>query len=129
MLPKSVLVIDDDREICLSLGALLSSWGIKVTIAEDGIGALHKLQKQPVELLLIDYRLPGGNGVDLYQRLQSNTNFIRLPVIFMSGFPQSEIDPNCGLMNRVGFLSKPIDPKQLREAIEALFPDNPPQAA
>ena len=125
MLPKSVLIIDDDREICMSIGALLRSWGIKVIIAEDGLGALRKLQQDAVELVLIDYRLPGGNGVELYERLQSNSNFLQLPVIFMSGFPQSEIDPNCGLMNRVGFLGKPIDPKQLRQAIETLFPDPP----
>ena len=128
MLPKTVLIVDDDREIALSLGALLRSWGIRVLSSEDGLAAMQLLQRETVDLVLIDYRLPGGNGVDFYQRLQSNSKFMGLPAIFMSGFPRSEIDPNVGYMSRVGFIPKPVDPKVLREAMESLFggPDSKP---
>jgi putative two-component system response regulator len=65
---RSVLVVDDEEPIRRLLGYLLQSHGYPVLLATNASEARHKLNGQPIALMLCDVNLPGESGMDLVRR-------------------------------------------------------------
>jgi DNA-binding NtrC family response regulator len=78
----SVLVVDDDGDVCEMLSELLSQAGYDVRCAHDGEEAWADVQRDPPDLILSDIRMPKLNGVDLASRLVSGGYLT--PIILMS---------------------------------------------
>src|SRR5215216_6025330 len=101
----SVLVVDDDGDVCELLSELLSQAGYDVRCAHDGEEAWADVQRDPPDLILSDIRMPKLDGIDLASRLISGG--YRTPIILMSA---SHLD-------RVGvsaaFIRKPFGCDQL----------------
>jgi len=79
-----ILVVDDDRSNCLILSKLLSLRGYQVDVAYDGPGALELVDRRLYALALIDYRMPGMNGVDLYRRIREKRP--HMVGVFLTGY-------------------------------------------
>jgi CheY-like chemotaxis protein len=78
----SVLVVDDDGDVCELLSELLSQAGYDVRCAHDGEEAWADVQRNPPDLILSDIRMPKLDGIDLASRLISEG--YRAPIILMS---------------------------------------------
>ena len=78
----SVLVVDDDGDVCEMLSDLLSQAGYDVRCARDGEEAWADVQRNPPDLILSDIRMPKLDGIDLASRLISRG--YRTPIILMS---------------------------------------------
>ena len=65
-----LLVVDDDRTNCQILSKLLGRRGYEVQIANSGREALELLERQDFDLALLDYQMPGMNGVELYKHMK-----------------------------------------------------------
>ena len=78
----SVLVVDDDGDVCEMLNELLSQAGYDVRCAHDGEEAWANVQRDPPDLILSDIRMPKLDGIDLASRLISGG--YRTPIILMS---------------------------------------------
>jgi DNA-binding NtrC family response regulator len=79
-----ILVVDDEPTICNLLARLLRKEGMLVEIAHDGKSALDALQRQPPDLLLLDYRLPDMTGQDVL--LEARSLLPGLPVIVITAY-------------------------------------------
>lgn len=79
-----VLVVDDDTELCDNLWELLREQGFRVALAHDETAARHCLQSAEVHVVLIDMRLPNGNGADVFRMVQSSSP--RSKTILITGF-------------------------------------------
>jgi CheY-like chemotaxis protein len=66
----AILVVDDDHDTCASLSDIISDLGYRVDVANDGPTALDLSRRQPYGLALLDYKMPGMTGVELYGRLK-----------------------------------------------------------
>jgi DNA-binding NtrC family response regulator len=78
----SVLVVDDDGDVCEMLSELLSQAGYDVRCAHDGEEAWADVQRDPPDLILSDIRMPKLDGIDLASRLVSGGYLT--PIILMS---------------------------------------------
>jgi DNA-binding response OmpR family regulator len=78
----SVLVVDDDGDVCEMLSELLSQAGYGVRCAHDGEEAWAIVRRDPPDLILSDIRMPKLDGIDLASRLISGG--YRTPIILMS---------------------------------------------
>jgi two-component system response regulator HydG len=67
---SSILVVDDDQDICLLLSKFLTKNNYAVTVAYTGDEALKLLRINNYELILCDYKLPDFNGVELLQKVK-----------------------------------------------------------
>ena len=67
---QSILVVDDDKDICTLVSNFLGKKGFSVTVAHNGDDAVGKLKKEEFALILCDYRLPDTNGVEMIQRVR-----------------------------------------------------------
>ncbi|MBI3890834.1 MAG: hybrid sensor histidine kinase/response regulator [Candidatus Wallbacteria bacterium] len=110
--PPHILVVDDDPGVRLVLRAYLEST-YAVDEAEEGQQALDLMIRQPVDLILLDVKMPGLSGYDLCRMLKSRTGEEFLPVLLLSALDQQE-SRNEGLAAGADdFLSKPVDRKEL----------------
>ena len=108
-----ILVVDDDEDIRLSLGQLLSAAGYSVETASDGQDALDRLVRgSKPGLLLLDLRMPRKSGEDVRNALRKSVTLVDLPVIVLSAYLEA---PPPGA---VAWLKKPVKPSLLLSTIE-----------
>jgi CheY-like chemotaxis protein len=66
----SVLVVDDSQGICQTMSMILKRKGFDVECAGDGPSAIEMTRKRPFDVVLLDIRLPGMDGVELFRKLK-----------------------------------------------------------
>ncbi len=116
-----VLVVDDNATNRVIVEHHLAAWGVQPVSAAGGWEALGMLRDadaagQPFDLMLLDYHMPGMNGVELSRRVQADSTLCRVPRILLSssGRLHGEEAAGAGL---AGTLAKPVRARQLYEAI------------
>jgi PAS domain S-box-containing protein len=117
---KTILVVDDDADVCASMADILGCEGCNIITTHSGIEALRYLRQRPVDLVLTDVVMPDMDGYDLFQEIQ--TNRPELPVVLMTAFYYDKDhvikrSKSSGLKDVI--YKKPIDPNRLIELIDA----------
>jgi putative nucleotidyltransferase with HDIG domain len=120
MLAKTLLLVDDEPNILNALKRLLRRDGYTILTASSGEEGLEVLNKQPVGIIISDYRMPAMTGIEFLSRVKElYPDTIR---IVLSGF--SDLDTVTDAINQGNiykFISKPWDDAQLRTVIEEAF--------
>lgn len=76
-----VLVIDDDAELCASLWDILREQGFRVSVAHDADQAAQRLQEQAYQVVLIDMKLPRGDGAEVFRLVRQTSPQTRTVLI------------------------------------------------
>jgi DNA-binding NtrC family response regulator len=117
---KSILVVDDEKEIRESLRLILQYAKYDVHFAEDGQSALSQVAALPLDLVLLDIKMPGMDGLEVLRRIKEIE--ADLPVVMISGHGTIETAVEATRMGAYDFLQKPLDKDKLlivvRNAIE-----------
>ena len=90
---ETILVVDDNKEIVYSISELLKYEGYQVIKAYDGMEALEALEKEKIDLILLDVMMPRLNGLSALMKLRQKS---RIPVIILSAKTE-ESDKVSGL--------------------------------
>jgi len=115
------MVLDDDEPIRQSLLKLLQTEGYDVVLAADGLEALGELDRRPVDLLLLDLKLPTRSGWDVFEEVSSANPL--LPVIVITGKDkQSAMAMAAGVG---ALMEKPLDVSLLLMTIAELLVEHP----
>jgi CheY-like chemotaxis protein len=113
-----ILIADDDRMSTMMLGRTLEQWGFEVVVAHDGVAAWERIiGDEPPELAIVDWMMPGLDGIELCRRIRSTT--LRSPVyVILLTARTSRQDLVAGLeAGADDYLTKPFDPDELRARI------------
>jgi CheY-like chemotaxis protein len=117
-----ILVVDDDRQTRLKLTRELESRGYVVSAVDGGDGALQALAKESFDVILLDILMPKMDGIEVLERLHTDTTRNTPAVIVISALEDSEKMQRCRQLGARDYLTKPIDPELLAarvaEAIE-----------
>ncbi len=108
---KTILVVDDEKSVRDSLKMVLEFESYDVQFAENGQEALHQLAAAPVDLVLLDVKMAGMDGLEVLQRLREKR--IDLPVIMISGHGTIETAVEATKLGAFDFLPKPLDRDKL----------------
>ena len=84
MLKTRVLTVDDEGHILELLKYNLESSGYEVVQAETGEEALEIIEKEKIDLVLLDLMLPGIDGLEVLKRIRTNETYKRLPIIMLT---------------------------------------------
>jgi len=103
----SVLVVDDNRDLGMLTSEMLVERGFRVHIAFDGESALAKIKKQPYDLMLLDYKLPGITGITVLEK--SHQLRPNLKTIMISAFGSESTRVRAKKLGAYAFLNKPFD--------------------
>lgn len=117
---RTVLVVDDDPDIVDSVREVLERFvpGVQVATAKSASAGLALLRALHVDLVLVDYKMPGRNGLEFLERAQELEP--GLPVILMTGFGSVDVAARAVNRHRVqGFLPKPFDAVVLADTVQA----------
>lgn len=119
---KRILVIDDDPTVLKTVREFLSD-DYDVAVARSGSVAYRYLEKNPVDLVLIDYEMPGEKGVSVLQNIHKIPFSINVPAIFLTGAADSHTVFQIFTVKPKGYLLKPVDKNKLLSKIkEVLYP-------
>ncbi|MEE8271999.1 MAG: response regulator transcription factor [Alphaproteobacteria bacterium] len=115
---QSIALVDDDRNILTSVSIALEAEGFDVRTYADGDEALRGLTSRPVDLAVLDIKMPRMDGMELLTRLRKVT---AIPVIFLTS-KDDEVDELLGLrMGADDYIKKPFSQRLLIERIRALL--------
>jgi adenylate cyclase len=115
--PSRILVVDDNASNRDLLTRRLQRQGHTVLQAEDGAGALALVEKEALDLVLLDLMMPGISGYDVLASLKSNPRFREIPVIMISALSELDSIVRCIEAGADDYLAKPFDPTLLRARI------------
>ena len=118
---SSVLVVDDDEQVRDFVCAALRRSGFEAVSSPSGEDALTLLETRTVDLVLIDVQMPGVDGFDTVRVLKSKPAHARIPVLFMSGFPEKNRVLFASQTGAVDFLTKPLDLKLMLGKVTAIL--------
>lgn len=115
---RTIALVDDDRNILTSVSNALEAEGYNVLRFADGEAALHSLQAQPADLVVLDINMPRMNGLNLLQRLREQSN----PLAIFLTAKADEMDQVTGLRQGADdYITKPFSHRLLIERIRALL--------
>ncbi len=122
--PDRILVVDDDARIRDLLKRYLTQEGRDVLLAEDGRSLNRLLQRETVDLIVLDLMLPGEDGLSICRRLREAKD--RTPIIMLTA-KSEDIDRIVGLeVGADDYLGKPFNPRELLARIHAVLRRRPP---
>lgn len=114
----TIALVDDDRNILTSVSMTLEAEGFDVRTFVDGYAALGGISARPVDLAILDIKMPRMDGIELLSRLRRQ---FKMPIIFLTS-KDDEVDEILGL--RLGaddYIKKPFSQRLLLERIRTLL--------
>ena len=105
-LSKRILVVDDDQGILDSFEVLLGD-RYDLVKAETGYEALRILETNPPQLMFLDIRMPGLDGIDVLKRLQEDRR--RVDVVIITASDQEKTEKEAKSFGVIDYLKKPLD--------------------
>jgi two-component system response regulator ChvI len=117
-LARTIALVDDDQNILTSISMSLEAEGFDVDTYTDGAKALEGLADHPVDLAILDIKMPRMDGMELLNRIRRTS---QMPVIFLTS-KDDEVDELLGLrMGADDFIRKPFSQRLLLERIRTLL--------
>lgn len=117
---KRLLLVDDEKDVCQGLGALLEARGYQVELAYDGQEVMDRLLQAPQpDLVVLDFSMPELDGAEVLRRIKAQSSLTDLPVLLATA---SSIDL-ARVPRATGLLRKPYPREVLFAMIEKLLQD------
>ncbi|GAC1388811.1 MAG: hypothetical protein NVSMB31_03570 [Vulcanimicrobiaceae bacterium] len=117
-----VLIADDDPAICTLIDTVLKKGPYDIVTCNDAESALVAVNReQTFDIIICDFMLPGISGIDLIERLRSDSRTKRVPILMISGHTNYAMDGRARTAGANMFLNKPFTISQLRTAVMQLL--------
>jgi DNA-binding response OmpR family regulator len=115
---KRILIVDDERDIVKALMIRLQGAGYEVVTAYDGAQGIFMAHKEKPDIILLDIRMPAGNGFSVAEKLKQSHSTSPIPIIFLTGSPERNSEEKAMTLGARFYIRKPYDPEELLDAIK-----------
>ena len=120
-MPYSVLVVEDEPNIVLSLQFLMKQAGFSVRVAEDGAKAIQELSKEIPDIVLLDIMLPKMDGFSVCEAIKADTKFKNVKIIMLSAKSRDADRKKALALGADDFVTKPFSTKDLGKRVKELL--------
>jgi DNA-binding response OmpR family regulator len=117
----SVLVVDDEASIVLSLEFLMKQAGYRVRIAHDGEAAMAAVVEEPPDLILLDAMMPKRDGFDVCQTIRANPQWAATRIIMLTAKGR-DVERDKGLaLGADDYITKPFSTREVVDRVRQLL--------
>lgn len=114
-----ILVVDDEQDTCANLQDILTDLGYQVDVAYDGQSALKLVEQHPYDVALLDLKMPGMDGLELYRRIKKLR--AGTVAIIVTAYATSDIAQDARQASAFEILPKPVDLPRLLELVDQVL--------
>jgi DNA-binding response OmpR family regulator len=120
-MPRSILVVEDEPNIVLSLQFLMKKEGFDVRVANDGEAALQEVRQRAPDLILLDVMIPKRDGYDVCQTIRANPGWRNIYIIMLTAKGR-DVDREKGLsLGADDYVTKPFSTRDLTEKVKQIL--------
>jgi CheY-like chemotaxis protein len=118
-IPRKILMVDDEPDVRMLLKARLASNGFQVLEAADGSSGIRIAETEHPDLILLDIRMPGIDGIEVYAALRQRPATQGIPIVFLTALSEGmspglmQLDPRRSYW----MVGKPYEPAELLTVI------------
>ncbi|MCM8796273.1 MAG: response regulator [Candidatus Omnitrophica bacterium] len=116
-----LLVVDDDKDVTITLSHMLARAGYEVVVAFDGEEALRKVAEENPDVILLDLIMPKLNGFEVLKEIRARYKDRWRPVIIISAQAELETMKKCYDMEADHYLSKPCSIENILQGIRTMI--------
>lgn len=117
---RHVLLVEDELNIIEAIRFLLSREGWRVDTHSDGLTAVDTIKQMRPTLVILDYMLPGRNGLDILTELRDDADFANLPVLMLTARGQTRDRERAEKAGASRFMTKPFSNTEVITAVRDL---------
>ncbi|MCF7887407.1 MAG: response regulator [Candidatus Omnitrophica bacterium] len=121
---KKILICDDNLDLAKSVAMRLKASGYEVFLAGDGFQSVSLAHQKNPDLIILDIKMPAGDGCTVYKNLQSSINTKLIPVMLFSALPISEVKEKTKQLGAADCLTKPCDLSELVSKVQKILNDS-----
>ncbi len=111
-IPVKVLIVDDEKDFVEMFSMRLQTEGEKVSFAYSGQDALNILEKQPIDVVILDIKMPGMDGIDTLKEIRKKHPLVE--VILLTGHGTADTAVKGMKLGAFDYLMKPADFDEIR---------------
>jgi DNA-binding response OmpR family regulator len=124
-MPRSVLVVDDEPNIVLSLEFIMKQAGFEVRVARDGDEALGAIEASPPDLVLLDVMMPNRDGYDVCQTIRANPAWKGIHIIMLTAKGR-DIEREKGMaLGADDYITKPFSTREVIARVQQFLDTEP----
>jgi two-component system response regulator CpxR len=123
--PISVLLVDDDEELCALLGRAMQREGLEVTAVHDAVAGYQRATSERWSMVILDVMLPGGNGIEVLEKVRAAS---RVPIIMLTARGEERYRIRGLELGADDYVAKPFSARELVARIRAVLRRMPEQA-
>jgi DNA-binding response OmpR family regulator len=121
---KTILIVEDDRDIAMGMTLRLQASGYSAFCATDAASGIEVALKHHPDLILLDLGLPNDNGFVMLKNMETMDALSSVPVIVVSGRPKEVYQQASLLAGAKAYLQKPVENEELMAAIRNVLPQH-----
>jgi DNA-binding NtrC family response regulator len=116
---KTILIVDDEKDLCTVLSDSLSQDRYRVITAFNGETALQLVMKEKPDLMLLDIKMPGMDGIEVLKHLRRMKN--KISVIMFTAFGTLETARKAMKLGAYDYITKPVDLFLLKSLVKEVL--------
>jgi DNA-binding NtrC family response regulator len=122
-LTRRIMIVEDEPNVRFVFRTALESDGHMISLLEDGEKALRWLEREPVDLMLLDLQMPGIGGMEVLRRLRGAGSDV--PVVVITAYDSVPNAVEAMKLGAIDFLAKPLTPEALRRVVAEVLERHP----
>ncbi len=116
---KKILIVDDEKNVRLTLKRCLDEEGFDIDIAINGEEALKEILSNNYDLVLLDLKMPGMDGMEVLREVREKSNNVNIIIITAYGTVEKAVE--AMKLGVIDFLSKPFTPEDIRKIVKSVL--------
>ena len=125
---RTVLLVDDEPNIILSLEFLIEQAGYEARVARDGDAALKSIEERKPDLVLLDVMLPKRDGFDVCERIRANPAWDDVRIVMLTAKGRDSEREKGLALGADAYITKPFSTREAMEQIKRFLDDEDPEA-
>ncbi len=118
---QTILIVEDNKDMLSILAMQLRRGGYAIIEAQDGIEALDQLKDNKPDLLLLDLMIPGLSGFEVLERIKTDGEVPKEPVIILSALTEPAVIKRCMELGACDYVTKPHTHDDLLNRISSVL--------